>query len=64
MPIFRRKKPPVTEMREYESWEPAALAAASESAPGKTRSSRSRDSKGHLQAAIDALEAAKTRPAE
>jgi hypothetical protein len=62
MPIFRRKKPAVTEMREYESWEPSALAAAEDAASGGA-TSRSRTSKGHLQAAVDALEAAKVRDA-
>lgn len=64
MSMFGRKKQPVVEAREYDSWEPAAIAAehAERAEDGTTpQAGRSRNNKGHLQAAVDALAAAKAR---
>ena len=61
MSMLRRSKP-IIEPREYNSWEPAAIAAehaADASAPKPGR--RSRNNAGHLQAAVDALAAAIAR---
>lgn len=60
MSLFRRK--PKAEMREYESWEPAASVAAEEADPdAPVKSGRSRTGTEHLAAARDALEAAEER---
>jgi hypothetical protein len=64
MSLFGRKKPAAS-TREYESWDPAAIAAASEpSVDGApTKSGRSRTGAEHLQAASDALDAKARRDA-
>jgi hypothetical protein len=65
MSLFGRKKPAAS-TREYESWDPAAIAAAA-SEPGLdgalTKSGRSRTGAEHLQAANDALDAKARRDA-
>jgi hypothetical protein len=64
MSMFRRNKP-IIAPREYNSWEPAAIAAehaADTAAPKPGR--RSRNSAGHLAAAVAALDAAKARDAQ
>jgi hypothetical protein len=71
MSLFSRKKSDVP-VREYDSWDPAALAAknaaaedaaeaAGEASPAK--SSRSRTGAEHLKAATDALDAQAKRDA-
>jgi hypothetical protein len=65
MSLFGRKKP-AAPAREYESWDPAAIAAAV-SEPGvdgaPTKSGRSRTGAEHLQAASAALDAKARRDA-
>ena len=66
MSLFGRKKP-AAPAREYESWDPAELAAAKDAPaePGATpASSTSRTGAQHLKAASDALDRAKARDAE
>jgi hypothetical protein len=64
MSLFGRKKPAAS-TREYESWDPTAIAAASESGldGAPTKSGRSRTGAEHLQAASDALDAKARRDA-
>ena len=65
MSLFGRKKPAVP-AREYESWDPAVLAAANATATAAgtmPKSGRSRTGAEHLQAANDALDAKARRDA-
>jgi hypothetical protein len=65
MSLFGRKKP-VAPTREYESWDPAVLAAAQGETAGDgavPASGRSRTGAQHLQAASDALDAKAKRDA-
>jgi hypothetical protein len=67
MSLFSRKKPAAS-AREYESWDPAVLAAAKDAPPAEggvaPESSTSRTGAQHLKAASDALDRAKARDAE
>lgn len=72
MSLFSRKKP-AAPAREYESWDPAVLAAAKDAPPAEdagtsesstTESSTSRTGAQHLKAASDALDRAKVRDAQ
>jgi hypothetical protein len=65
MSLFGRKKS-VIPTREYESWDPAVLAAAQDAPPvdgARPKSGRSRTGAEHLQAASDALDAKAQRDA-
>jgi hypothetical protein len=65
MSLFGRKKP-AAPTREYESWDPAELAAAKGETAGDgtvPASGRSRTGAQHLQAASDALDAKARRDA-
>lgn len=65
MSLFGRKKP-AAPVREYESWDPAVLAAAQGETVGDgavPASGRSRTGAQHLQAASDALDAKAKRDA-
>ena len=65
MSLFGRKKP-AAPVREYESWDPAVLAAAKGGTTGDgavPASGRSRTGAQHLQAASDALDAKAKRDA-
>ena len=65
MSLFGRKKP-AAPTREYESWDPAVLAAAKADEPENgavPESGRSRTGAQHLQAATDALDAKARRDA-
>jgi hypothetical protein len=62
MSMFRRKPA----AREYESWEPAATAPQAPGAdivPASAKPGRSRTSEEHLEAAVEALDAADARDA-
>ena len=63
MSMFGRKKP-AAPVREYESWDPAVLAAAKGESDGAVPASgSSRTGAQHLQAASDALDAKAKRDA-